>query len=161
MYVIALDPGGTTGWASFYDNPHETDMKVKRDLPIWDRGQIGPYEHHGELLDFLMSEKPDTICFEEFTYQIRNKSKYAAAAVNLISKEYIGIIKYFGQRANIELVARHASHAKSTWTDDKLKALGLWVPGNPHAMDATRHLLAHLVVDLKMTNLLAPLRPRD
>lgn len=149
MFIIAFDPGGTTGWATYEDGE-------------FDRGQIGHENHHRELYEMLESVGPDVVCYETFTYQIRNKHKYAAAAVNLISVEYIGVIKLWHQmqqRTNIELVARHASHAKSTWTDDKLKALGLWVPSNPHAMDATRHLLAHLIVDRKMTELLAPLRP--
>lgn len=37
-----------------------------------------------------------------------------------------------------------ASDAKSTVTDARLKAWGLYVPGNEHARDATRHLILAL-----------------
>lgn len=34
-----------------------------------------------------------------------------------------------------------ASDAKSTFTDERMQRWGLWVPGQPHATDARRHLL--------------------
>lgn len=141
MKILALDPGGTTGWATL-DSFNALDMR-------WNCGQIGPDEHHTELYDFLgfQQEKDFVVVCERFEY--RNQSR---AGLDLISKEYIGVTKLFHQKRmqffGQALVFQNASQAvgdKSIVQDRHVKKLGLWYPNARHAMDATRHLLYYVI----------------
>ena len=128
--IIALDPGGTTGWA------------------VWQGDQInvghwGPDDHHLTLFDnlgFYQTSEYHIVC-ESFEYR-----QHARANVNLVSKEYIGIVKLFQQERMSKLPNQYvkfqtAAQAKGFVTDSKIKASHLWTPGMRHAMDAMRHLI--------------------
>jgi hypothetical protein len=136
--VLAFDPGGTTGVAKAWTE--DDDFKFSYH-------QIGPDEHHEELWGFLQAHLQqyglpnlEIVC-ESFEY--RNMSR---KGLELVSKEYIGIIKLFCEINGIKLTFHTASAAKTFVTDDKIHSLDLWVPGKPHAMDGMRHLLRYLVI---------------
>jgi hypothetical protein len=130
--VIALDPGGTTG------------------IVIWENGEIrgmhlGPAEHHAELYDLLDNERgiwwseDTTIVCESFQY--RNGLPKA----ELISCEYIGIVKLFAQTFGIKCYMQTPSMGKSWMTNPQLQAVGwLFKPATvspyKHMNDAARHL---------------------
>jgi hypothetical protein len=68
--------------------------------------------------------------------------------LELISREYIGVAKLATQtHANVKIYSQSASDAKSFVKDNKLKALDWYrlTVAMPHARDALRHLLKHLV----------------
>ena len=123
MKVVSLDPGTTTGVA-IYDG--------KRD--DWDRYQLGPKEHHDQLYDVLESVKPLYVVCETFTFQPRTK-------VVLDSVEYIGVMKLWCQHNDRRPTMQTPAQGKAFWGESKLRAVGLWLANQPHAMDATRHLL--------------------
>lgn len=128
--VIALDPGGTTGVAHYFEDG------------AWYFSEIGPEEHHEELfknLDFLLNRHKLVIVCESFEFR-QNRQR---DNINLMSKEYIGIVKLFQNRTSV--VFQTAAQAKGFVTDQKLKKMGLWQPGKRHANDATRHLVYYLV----------------
>lgn len=144
--VVALDPGGTTGWASYsaekLENPLTEEFEyVNEDFRC---GQIEIKDHHHQLYGFLGFNHTNEfyIVCERFEY--RNTSR---AGLVLDSREYIGVVKLFVQERNyhsdnaVTLSFQNASEAKGFVRDSHIKKLGLWSPGNPHAMDATRHLL--------------------
>lgn len=133
MRILALDPGGTTGWAIYQ---HGMD---------WDRGQLTG-QHHDDLWQLIDTYYPDTLVYERFLYQRREVTK--GVSLVLDSLEYIGVAKLWIQRnpKGRRLVEQTPHQGKHLWTDDKVKALGLWLPGLPHAMDATRHLLYFLAI---------------
>lgn len=60
------------------------------------------------------------------------------------SLECIGLIRYFASHYQIPFHLQAPSQAKSLITNDVIKRAGLHVPGQPHAMDATRHALFYL-----------------
>lgn len=135
--IVALDPGGTTGWASYTEYEDPAVMK-------FDWGQIGPEEHHLKLHNFLGLQQTDEfkIVCESFEFR-QGKQR---ANINLISKEYIGIAKLFAaERLRSPVVFQTAGAAKGFVTDPKLKIMGLWVPGKQHARDALRHLLYYMI----------------
>lgn len=144
---VALDPGGTTGWATveFEEmyNPLTEEVEVV-DVK-WHRGHIGPTGHHSELYNFLGSlatEKFEVIT-ESFEY--RNRSR---AGLVLVSLEYIGVTQLFCNERNIRLTKQTAAMGKGFAKDDNLKRLGLWYGTRwKHAMDATRHLIYFIVND--------------
>lgn len=144
--IIALDPGGTTGWATFT----LTEDAVHG---AFDWGQMGPDEHHRELwnlLGMMHTEEYDIVC-ESFEY--RNASR---AGLVLVSKEYIGITKLFVEdrlatdssgSLHVTYTEQTASKAKGFVKNSHLKRLGLWSSkhADRHAMDAMRHLIFYLV----------------
>jgi len=143
--VVALDPGGTTGWAS---------LTVVGGEDMWEEGQIGPDAHHFELWDFLKEESvlhhDMTIVCESFEFR-QNKQRNN---INLMSREYIGVIRLFGVLFDIPVVFQTAGTGKGFVSDDKLKVMGLYKPGQRHSNDAKRHLIYYVVTKLHRTDLL-------
>lgn len=122
MNIVAFDPGFTTGVARYgkdTDLRYET-TQVQGILELWDCLHMGtPY---------------DLIIYESFLYQRRDK-------VDLRPVEAIGVIKLYAELNNIEIGSQTPARGKRFWTDTKIKKIGLWESGQPHAMDALRHLL--------------------
>lgn len=137
--ILALDPGGTTGWVKQGQYAQASEF-------VW--GQLEESNHHNKLWSLLTMavgealslSVPCYIVYErfEFRHEERDRDK-----IEYISAEYNGVVKLFGQNnhPHVKLVEQGASQAKDFFTDDKLRHLGLWVPGKKHARDAMRHLL--------------------
>lgn len=148
--IIALDPGGTTGWAMWtkmYNYvPGSGQYLGEDDKFSW--GQLGPHEHHEELFALLehMHVQEYTIVCESFEFrQYRQREN-----INLMSREYIGVVKLFRQqRSEIAsfspVVFQTAGQAKGFVSDEKLKAIDLYPSGQKHARDALRHLIYYMV----------------
>jgi hypothetical protein len=145
MLIVALDPGGTTGVAT-YESANQT----------WERLQL-ERDHHEQLYDLLVDWEPDVIVCERFLYQRREINK--GVSLRLDSVEYIGVTRLYCKEHNVELVMQTASQAKGLWTDIKLKKVGLWIPGKVHAMDATRHLLYYITVAMHDSTYVMKLKP--
>jgi hypothetical protein len=146
--ILAFDPGGTTGWAAL-----EYDIPVPPHEPIWRRGHLEGADHQSKLWNFLMAELIDTttstdrensrVVVERFDY--RNDSR---PGLELISREYIGVIKLFCQRSEVilQLQTPVGKMGKKTFVKkENIQRLGLYNPGMKHAMDATAHLLNYIV----------------
>lgn len=150
MRLVALDPGGTTGWATWDD----------------DRGTIESGEltgdHHLELYNFLDFGNFDIIIYESFQY--RRKEIDKGVAFVLDSVEYIGVIKLFVQDVKYnfleppDLIAQTPATGKGFWTNDKLKKVGAYKPGSEHEKDARRHLLQYMTFKLNRQEWLHKLR---
>lgn len=167
LSITALDPGGTTGIA-FYDCEliFNVDNNPEYIHPRWDSLQVGPEPHHKSLLHMLQRRHvANTIVVCE---SFQNRRPVDAPAVELISCEYIGIVKLFQQeRSGVEVVwqtpgkvippkSKHV--AGGFWTDDKLKQVNSYSPGKRHANDAMRHLLHYMAFTMGRRDLLEPLR---
>lgn len=127
MRYVSLDPGGTTGWC------------VADDDEIVQYGEITSVNHHSTLWHFLGAYNPDVLIVEKFI----NRRKQA---VDLISRDYSGVAELYTQLNDCVLWYQRPDEALVLWDDDKVKALGLWQPGKPHACDAIRHMLNYIVV---------------
>lgn len=136
--IVALDPGGTTGWAMLAISD--------RGRTYWDLGQLGPDEHHLELynmIDRMYARAQDDnfiIVCERFEYRA-----YSRPGLVLDSREYIGVAKLFAAQKQVPFVLQSAAQGKGLVTDQNIKKLGLWSAGNRHAMDALRHLLYYVI----------------
>jgi hypothetical protein len=104
------------------------------------------------MFSLLRDYEPDVVVYERFVYQKRDK-------VELWPVQVIGIINYWCWINNRVPYVQTPAQAKNLWPDEKLKKLGLWIEGQPHAMDATRHMLYHLVVSKGDRSWLENLRP--
>lgn len=163
--ILAIDPGGTTGWAKCEFTPSLLDEPITLDDFKFDFGHIGPEEHHLELWDHLIKHShlddvlpPLELVCESF--QFRYDPRREKAKVELISCEYIGSVKLFAALYELPLTFYTASSAKDFIPDKgpqanvKLKQLGWYRPVTHwvHAMDATRHLLKYMVFNKKIRN---------
>lgn len=125
MRIIALDPGVTTGVA-IYDI--DTDRYEFEQLP----------ESLEATHDCLSLMSPDVVLYEDFKFR-PNLMK-----AETYSLQVIGVIKLWCEQRFIEpALTPLPAEAKAFWTDDKIKALGLWTKGLKHAMDALRVLLLY------------------
>ena len=126
--AIAIDPGGTTGFAI-----GKANNEVFGVTPFQE-----PYSHEG-LYAYLRSVGFMTIICEDFLY--RNAAR---PGLELVSREMIGVIKLYCQQNKIKPIMQNPGEAvgkNAYFSNDRLKKMGVYVPGRPHAMDALRHLL--------------------
>jgi len=141
--VIAIDPGGTTGYVIW-------DSGVPGGM--WTHGQLGPEDHHWKL-DQLLKETTKHLMDsvydpEHFLIVCERFDHRNAEFAKLVSVEYIGVVKRFQQAFGATVVWQGSSVKPSKkngtgWaTDDKLIRMGLLItPKTPwrHANDAMRH----------------------
>jgi hypothetical protein len=150
--VLALDPGGTTGWATYTAQRLRDPVEEKWEYydEKFDCNEIGPEEHHQRLWTLLELQHTAefTIVCESFEFRIHDNQR---DNVELISREYIGITKLYTIQRPASLRMQTAAKAKGFIPDKgpqanvKLRQAGLWVPSHKPAMDAMRHLLYFLV----------------
>lgn len=129
LKVIAIDPGVTTGIATGI-------------IKLGEAMEVASMQEKMEVEDmwhFLNDQQPDVIVYETFEYRNR-----ARKGLVLFSRELIGVIRLFGRLhpATVQLHDQSAYEGVGGYfTDKQLKEGNVYKPGNPHAMDATRHLL--------------------
>ena len=162
--ILALDPGGTTGWAwaSLHMDQldHPTLIKLQ-DIYI-ETGEFGPEEHHRELYQFVRAaitrlDTPLEVVSEPFHYRQNVVGEGAAGfrgKVELISAEYIGVIKLACSQLGLTYYDRFVpGEAKRYVPNSKLDKLG-WLQTPPHPMrhrnDALRQLVKYLIVKKKV-----------
>lgn len=158
MKVIAIDPGGTTGWSTYSAvvMPDGTHHEIR-----WNQGYFGPDEHHKVLhqwLEMEVSDQDTHIVYESFEYRQRERDN-----VILVSKEYIGIIKLVADdfSRQVTLVSQTASMALPPGgfvTNQMLEIFDLLntpVSKKPQKdiNDAARHLIYYLVVKQHLSHL--------
>jgi len=147
--IIALDPGGTTGWATFNADYVEGPDGAELYNAEWRCGQLDGGKHHKELailLEMNHTQHYQIVC-ESFEY--RNRSR---PGLELVSKEYIGVAELVAQDRKLppvvyQTAAQGKVRNKTTAfvKPTNLKRLGLWIPGNDHAMDGYGHLLYYII----------------
>lgn len=165
FYVVGYDPGGTTGWAVaewfpddlFRSNEGPQSMSDIRltvgefaNTPEGHYSQL--YKHMGD--HYVTSAGDVEFVSEPFTYrQFANKSGedgVSRGKVELISAEYIGVMKLVAQDLNRPLYfGFNAGQAKAYVTNEKLEKMGwLQKPQHPnrHKNDALRQVVKYLVV---------------
>lgn len=155
--VLALDPGGTTGWKSGCAGKEDP---TKFSNFHFKGGQIGPNDHHLELEELLTQHLrysheenvPFSVVCESFEFRQHIDKDQAKTKVELISKEYIGVVRLFCIKNGLTAFFQSASDAKHMVPDKgpeanvKLKQLDLYETSSQHENDAARHLLRHMVV---------------
>lgn len=133
MHVLAVDPGGNTGLAEWWDDgtwrawaepAHEAMRTVHRQLTVT------------EGVNHL-----DALIFESFIITAATAKK---SQDGLVSIEFIGVGRYLAAVYGVPFVTQTPSEAKTFVTDEKLKAMDMWTRGVDHPRDATRHLMLWL-----------------
>lgn len=149
--VLAFDPGGTTGWA-MYDGLFLPDLDGDKPRLVEQRhtvGHLGPHEHHDELYEFLEESAIHNFAVVWESFEFRQGKQ--RDNLNLISKEYIGVLKLFVKQRHCRAKSYTAGASKGFVPDkgpqanQKLKVMNWYTPGWKHANDASRVLIKYLV----------------
>jgi hypothetical protein len=152
LTILALDPGGTTGWSSFQADEYPNIVDVDESLlpitdgeiyenELWKKGHL--QGDHAVELDMLLglhrTEKYIVVC-ESF---VPRPGKIGAQLD--VAQQYIGQVKLFCEKEGVPLKMQMPGQVKPFVKDETIKKLRMWSPGWKHAMDATRHLLFYMV----------------
>ena len=141
--VVGVDPGKTTGLC--FVNP---DLITAGTIPIAWHKQFGlQTDAYDELMHWcteaLEDYQPVIFAVERFhltpmSWQ-RSDSHYPIEA--------IGVVRLVAERFPniVTMVQQEVSDAKAFATNDRLKALGMYARGLPHATDAARHAYLWMV----------------
>ena len=137
--IIALDPGETTGFA-FWDPANKRMLLAQIDTKevgkgfdrLW--GIINPAVNRVIPLSHVRYED----------YRVYGHMTEQHAFSHLHTARVIGAIEVACHLAQVPSSCCLAMHAKSFWTDDKLKMCNLYNRGMKHARDAERHLLRYM-----------------
>lgn len=138
--VLALDPGGTTGWAVLCVHPEamtgDPDVPVLENVLWWTAGQFtGKQDDQiDQIVELIQSWPTARIVTEDFNIRQQNVL-LDPAEINAVVRWAIRPRYY---------VKQHSSLAMSTVTDDRQKAWGFWIPGKEHARDAVKHAITFL-----------------
>lgn len=122
--VVAVDPGGTTG------------------ICLWSP-EVGP-----SLMEMVPNEAVEFLAECAAKIQplyVIEKYTITAATAKMTQQhdalEIIGALKYIALKHRHPLVLQTPAEAKKFSTNEKLKRIGWYKPGLPHARDASRHAL--------------------
>lgn len=169
--VIALDPGGTTGWSIFTvkaetmstAEEHRKYGRVLDHVVKWDHGQVdcgstkgnlGTSRHSGistdgenaginELVGLVRAWPGAAIVIEDF---ILDPARFNTGRDLLSPVRITAALSFLLYLQRREYFVQNAALAKTTATDARLKAWGYYssTGGLNHARDADRHALTFL-----------------
>lgn len=157
--ALAIDPGGTTGWAYYraekmvdpFDDlkayPGDIAIADMSEIPQeavewydeeWTCGQLGPEDHADELLTLL--ELNHTAEYQVIVERFVPRPGKIGAKLEPAPR-YITIAEMFCKERGLEMHLQNVGQVKPFVKDANIKKLGLWTPSQRHAMDGMRHLL--------------------
>ena len=130
--IIAVDPGKMTGWARLTPRGGAVSHSfASGEMPLYD------------VLHFIHETMKQGIGLEivcedfVFTKETLKKTRQTH------STEGIGALRFLCEEYDMSFFLQALGAAKGFGTDKKLKRIGWYQPGTPHANDAARHLLLH------------------
>jgi hypothetical protein len=157
FHILSLDPGGTTGCASAKWEPSSPDDTLTSiDQIKFCQWHLADQPHHVQLWSALSANPYTQYVWESFEYRQHiyydeeGRPRPSNHKVELISRNYIGVLELYCALNNAPYYALNSSAAKHFITNEKIRQVGLWLPGMVHAMDATRHLLRYMFVVKKI-----------
>jgi hypothetical protein len=138
--VFGIDPGVTTGWAFAKDVDLAHYPQNEADLDIVASQMAGTENQQAyDLFRLIKSQWPVAVVIEDFIPRKLDKSRHFLSPVRITEK--LDILLWTNEKRHWRQMP---STAMGTITDDWLKHCGLWLPGQPHANDAQRHVLCYL-----------------
>lgn len=138
--VLALDPGGTSGWAVFQVHPEamggDPDVRVFDNILWWTAGQFtGNQDAQIDQIMELAGSWPNAKLVTE-DFKLRQATAY-------LDPVEINAVLRWASRPRY-WVKQSASLAMSTVTDERQKEWGFWIPGKEHARDGVKHAITFL-----------------
>lgn len=136
--LLAIDPGLASGYVvlEYSISDDSVTIVASEELDQYDtcsRAESLLYENRDGTIDVVM---------ESFIITPETAKKTRTS----YSLEIIGAVRYLAQKWGAPFDLQTPANAKSFSTNDRLRALDLWVPGGEgHAKDAMRHAVLYLV----------------
>jgi hypothetical protein len=127
QYMLAIDPGGTTGYCHGVFDGDKLQLKPGQEK--FSEAQLFAFMHEHWQKNFYL-------IYEKFSYRNR-----ARPGLDLTAPKLIGVIELFVQSEGIQYFPQMAAEAMGYWTDEQLKRFNVYVKGLQHGRDAMRHLL--------------------
>lgn len=131
-YLLALDPGETTGVAIWV--PGSSFILLQQ----WNTKNLGHSFVH--LDSFVRSA--DYVFYED--YKVYEHKARDHVNNSLHTAQWIGCIRLSAFLHGKPVRCIMAQQAKTFWTDQKLEMCNVYAKGVKHARDALRHLLFHM-----------------
>lgn len=140
-YVLALDPGHTTGWCLFHEGQLKRwgQAETIKETP---RGIEYNWKALEELFTMVPPDALEIVCEEYLIYK-HKLSEHTYSKV--LTLRIIGTIQYLCWRNNLPLRFHNASRVKSFCNNVKLKQWGFYQKGMRHARDAIRHACYYIL----------------
>jgi hypothetical protein len=126
--VLAFDPGETTGVACI-----QNGCVLRYDQVV--TKPVGPGAFI--LADIIELAEPAILICEDYKVYSWKSNEHKWASIHTL--RLIGAIEYICHMRALQLHLEMAQVPKEFMTDDKLRGLGLYLTGKPHARDAMRH----------------------
>lgn len=138
--VLALDPGGSTGWSVFGVHPEamtgDPEFRVLDNVLWWTAGEFtGKQDDQIDQIVALVGSWPSARLVTE-DFAIRQVGVLLDPAEINAAVRWATRPRYW--------VKQHSNLAMKTVTDDRQKAWGFWIPGQEHARDAVKHSITFL-----------------
>jgi hypothetical protein len=146
MRVLAVDPGGTTGFCYA-----KVEGEALVDWEAWHE----PWESAGNAMNWWLSgagtqAAVDVLVMEDFYITAHTSKKSQDGKVSI---ELIGVGRYLASAYRKDFKLQAPSAAKTFCDDKKLRAMDMWTKGLDHPRDATRHLVLYVceqrLIDLR------------
>lgn len=152
--VIAIDPGGTTGWSFLCVEPYalsDAEEKVLGNITTHCHGElssnVGGNSADGEaicvddLWEFIEAWPNAAIVIEDFVIRNNDRSRQFLSPVRITAQ-----LEYLCWKYNRKHFRQTPADAKTTVSDDRLKSWRLYDSdgGLGHARDADRHAILFL-----------------
>lgn len=144
--VCALDPGETTGVATFIDSTihvHQRETKNIGQSFEWLQDLLAPGSSDRSVNEARCGDLPFAhLRYEDYRVYKWKTDDHAWSPVHTI--QWIGAIQVAAHMTQVPSSCIMASHAKNFWTDEKLNLFDVNPKGLRHGRDALRHLLYYL-----------------
>lgn len=153
--VVALDPGGTTGWSVLMVHPEalcEPDVPVLANIEHFVQGQFTGEEDEQarQIMELIECWSDAAVVIEDFTLRTFRMDAELLSPVRITAKVEFGLKFWEGlggwQRPRIRVFKQQPALAMRTATDARLKEWRLYSAegAQQHARDATRHGITFL-----------------
>jgi hypothetical protein len=152
--VLAIDPGGTTGWSIFCFDPKalvDDEVKLLASINFWTCGEVtGDEDDQVDYLETLAAAWPlADVVVEDFILRQYRQDRSLLAPVRVTASfkralRWTGVqLPGQGQTQPRRFHLQQPNLAKSAVTDTRMRASGFYqaTAGKPHARDAVRHAL--------------------
>lgn len=123
LRILGIDPGGTTGLASWNDGTWDVRQLPADEVPAYTR----------EWISWPWAEELHVVC-ERFVPSAR------AMTFQPDALELIGYTKYLCKEKGISFTLQSPATAKTLFPNPLLKTIGAYTKSTPHGLDAARHV---------------------
>jgi hypothetical protein len=128
--VLGIDPGGTTGLASYNQKMWDVRQLPANEVPAYVR----------QWIDWPVPEDLHVVC-ERFVPSARALSFQPDAL------ELIGYVRYLCQEKGISFSLQSPASAKKIAPNPLLKTVGAYRQSTPHGLDAARHVALWMFIN--------------